>query len=156
MKDHGRNRLPALLFALILLLCAQAAFVRPALAGWNEVIVSTDGNGVPVYASSSGSKQAGIIYNGYRSEISLEPTNDRYSLSLTPDYTVWLNEEKATNRLPARSDYAGLDDWAGSSWPRLPRTVRPSIRPRNTAICPRSMCGAPWSSCAGSSEMTII
>jgi SH3-like domain-containing protein len=81
----------------------------PAFAGYNEVIVATDGNGVTVYTGSSGSKKAGILYNGFKSEISLEPTNGRYDCFLSTDCTVWLNLEKATNRDPSARH--GSDDW---------------------------------------------
>ena len=101
MKHSRLIRLAAMICACALL---AGVFVLPAVtafAGRNEVVVVTDGDGVTVYTSSSGSKKAGILYNGYKTEIPLEPKNNRYDCILTEDYTVWLNYEKATSREPS-------------------------------------------------------
>ena len=110
MKRSDFYRAAALLCIFALLLSAQILPVRTAHAGYNEVIVATDGDGAAVYTGSSGSKKAGILYNGYRSEISLEPTKGRYSCSLTKDFTVWINPEKASDRKPPKHE--GSDEWA--------------------------------------------
>ena len=69
--------------------------VLPARAGWNPLTVAADGKGIAVYTSSSGGKQAGILYNGFNSGLDLEPTNGLYGCGLTAEYTVWLNQRKA-------------------------------------------------------------
>jgi len=109
MKHSRLIRLAAIICTGALL---AGMFVLPAVtafAGYNEVVVATDGSGVPVYTSSSGGKKAGILYNGYQHELSLEPKNGRYDCFLTEDCTVWLNLEKATNREPA--EHHGSDSW---------------------------------------------
>lgn len=66
-----------------------------AHAGYNEVRVNADGKGIAVYTTSSGKKQAGILYNGFVSGISLDDENGLYSCQLTRDTTVWLDQKKA-------------------------------------------------------------
>lgn len=109
MKLSRLIRLTAVICAWALLAGVFMLPAVPAFAGYNEVVVATDGNGVTVYTGSSGSKKAGILYNGYKSEIPLEPTNGRYDCFLTKDFTVWLNLDKATNREP--SGHHGSDEW---------------------------------------------
>ncbi|MBR6028307.1 MAG: SH3 domain-containing protein [Clostridia bacterium] len=77
---------------LILLLTGLAA---AALAGENILVVATDLEGTPAYASASGGKQAGILYNGFRMSIALESKQGRYACALTKDTTVWVNQKKA-------------------------------------------------------------
>ena len=81
-----------LLVFLLLTLCPGA------MAGYNEMIVATDGKGVAVYTSSSGAKQAGVLYNGYVHGLSLESTNGLYTCDLTWDYTVYVDQDKAGKR----------------------------------------------------------
>ena len=69
MKHSRLIRLAAMICAWALLAGMFVLPAVPAFAGYNEVIVATDGNGVTVYTGSSGSKKAGILYNGYQSEI---------------------------------------------------------------------------------------
>ena len=69
----------------ILLLVFSAA---PVQAGYNELRVMTDGKGTVVYTGSTGKKQAGILYNGYVTSLSLEDENGLYSCWLTRDITV--------------------------------------------------------------------
>ncbi len=88
----------------LLLLMALLLPVLPARAGWNPLTVAADGRGIAVYTSSSGSKQAGVLYNGFNSSLDLEPTNGLYGCSLTAEYTVWLNEKKAEKKLPTGWD----------------------------------------------------
>ena len=109
MKHSRLIRLAATVCILALLAGMTVLPVQTACAGYNEVIVATDGDGAPVYTSSSGSKKAGILYNGYWDSISLNPTNGRYDCTLTEDYTVWINQEKAMNREP--SERQGSDEW---------------------------------------------
>lgn len=71
-----------------------------ARAGSYPLIVAADGEGVPVYTASGGRKQAGILYNGFTSELSLDGAHGRHSCRLTRDTTVWLNPEQAMKRLP--------------------------------------------------------
>jgi len=84
----------ALLVLLLSLVCTNA------LAGSDFVIVAAEGDGATVYTSSSGSKKAGILYNGFSEHIALEPTNGRYECWLTSDYTVWIDVKKAEALLP--------------------------------------------------------
>jgi SH3-like domain-containing protein len=110
MKHSAFYRAAALLCALALLLGMQV-LPAPAHAGYNDMTVATDGTGVTVYAASSGSGKAGILYNGYYSDLSLEPEHGRYSCMLTLDYTVWVNTDKAENRRPAREENEDHDAW---------------------------------------------
>lgn len=111
MKHSILFRAAAFLCAFALLIGMQVLTARTALAGYNEVIVCTDGKGAAAYAASSGSKKAGILYNGFWEEISLDDDNERNSCMLTGDYTVWLNVDKATNRAPVREKGEDYDAW---------------------------------------------
>ena len=111
MRHNRQRRRMVWPWIFVLLLCAQLLPAGSAFAGYNELIVATDGDGITVYTSSSGSKKAGILYNGYTSELSLDDTHGRFSCLLTLDYTVWLNLEKAENRMPSR-----MKDEENSAW----------------------------------------
>ena len=87
-----------IIFCLLTLLAIGLASVASAGEYW--MIVATDGEGIAVYGSSGGGRQVGTLYNGYQNDLSLEPTNGRYSCWLTKDTVVWLNNEKAMKRLP--------------------------------------------------------
>ena len=106
MRKNGWRWLLVLILAAVLVLAAGSA-----LAGWNEVTICTDGDGAPVYASSGASKKVGILYNGYSSPLSLDGKNGRYEMSLTQEYSVWINQEKAQNKLPDSRNYASYDEW---------------------------------------------
>ena len=80
----------------------------PAWAGYNELTVATDGEGILVYTSASGKKRAGLLYNGYRTSLSLRPDNGLYACDLTSDLTVWLDQDKAMKDYPR--DAQGLLD----------------------------------------------
>ena len=110
MRYSRLIRMAAAVCAWALLACVLALPARTAFAGYNEVIVATDGEGATVYTGSSGSKKAGILYNGYWSSISLDSKNGLYDCTLTREYTVWINQEKAMNREP--SEREGSDEWA--------------------------------------------
>ena len=89
---------------LLLILCLiMMLFASAAHAGYNDVCVAADGEGIAVYTSSSGSKKAGVLYNGYQADLSLESTNDLYSCWLTRDVTVWLDQDKAEKNIPRDS-----------------------------------------------------
>lgn len=111
MKRNVLFRAAALLCVFALLPGMMALPAQTALAGYNEVIVCTDGKGAAVYAASSGSKKAGILYNGFWEEVSLDDENGRNSCMLTENYTVWLNMEKATNHTPVREKDEDYDAW---------------------------------------------
>lgn len=111
MKHGILLRAAAVLCAFALLLGMQILPVPAAFAGYNDMTVAADGTGATVYAASSGSKKAGILYNGYYTELALEAENGRFSCMLTRDYTVWVNEEKATNREPVRGKDEDHDAW---------------------------------------------
>lgn len=98
---------PLLLLTALLLM--PAAIAR---AGWNPLDVAADGKGVAVYTSSAGTRQAGVLYNGYSDELSLEATDGLYSCDLTTDYTVWLNQRKAEKNQPDANAYG----WYSSEW----------------------------------------
>lgn len=100
---------------ILLLTLALLAFSAPAQAGWNPLDVAADGIGIAVYTSSSGGKQAGILYNGYSSDLSLEPENGLYSCGLTSDYTVWLNQTKAEKNQPKDERIS----WGSPEWDAL-------------------------------------
>ena len=106
MRKNGWRLLLVLIAAAALLLAAGSA-----LAGYNAVRICTDGDGAPVYASSGASKKAGIMYNGYSSDIGLDEKNGRYDLWLTNDYIVWIDSEKAENRTPSFNDYTARKEW---------------------------------------------
>ena len=100
----------------MLLAALLLALAAPAQAGWNPLDVAADGQGIAVYTSSSGGKQAGILYNGYSDDLSLEDTNGLYSCDLTSEYTVWLNQSKAEKNQPKVSDEVS---WYGDEWDAL-------------------------------------
>lgn len=97
------------LITLTLLLALLLA-AAPARAGWNPLTVAAEGKGIAVYTASSGGKQAGVLYNGFESSLSLEPKNGLYSCSLTAEYTVWLNMDKAEKKLPQGWDVGTLNE----------------------------------------------
>lgn len=86
-----------------LLMMGMLLMATTAHAGYNEVQVAAGGNGIAVYTTSSGKKQAGILYNGFVSGISLEDENGLHSCWLTRDTTVWLDQEKAHALWPENS-----------------------------------------------------
>ncbi len=90
------KRFAGILIALMMIIL----FTAPASAGSNPVLVAVNGKGIAVYTASGGSKQAGILYNGYNTELSLEPKNGLYSCYLTVDYSVWMDQKKAESALP--------------------------------------------------------
>lgn len=100
---------------ILLLILALLALAAPAQAGWNPLDVATDGVGIAVYTSSSGGKQAGILYNGYSDELSLEDTNGLYSCNLTSEYEVWLNQSKAEKNQPKDDSIS----WYSPEWDAL-------------------------------------
>ncbi|MBP3541194.1 MAG: SH3 domain-containing protein [Clostridia bacterium] len=83
---------------ICLLLCLMA--VQSALAGYNPLMVTTDGKGIKVYESSQGGKAIGLLYNGFHSSLSLHDENGLHSCWLTRDVTVWLNQDKAQKNYP--------------------------------------------------------
>lgn len=101
---------------MLLLTMALLAFSAPAQAGWNPLDVAADGKGIAVYTSSSGGKQAGILYNGYSDDLSLEDTDGLYSCDLTSEYTVWLNQDKAEKNQPKVTEEIG---WYSEAWDAL-------------------------------------
>ena len=64
-------------FVSLTLLLALLLPVLPARAGWNPLTVAADGKGIAVYTQSSGGKQAGVLYNGFNSSLSLEAKNGK-------------------------------------------------------------------------------
>ncbi len=92
------------ILSAVLILCLAAV---PAQAGRNPLAVAADGDGIPVYAKAGSSKAIGILYNGFTSELPLSGRNGRFSCELTPDLTVWVNQEKAQRRLPDRVSEPG-------------------------------------------------
>ena len=107
MRNNGWKWILVLILAAGMLALA----IGSATAGYNDVTVCTDGDGAAVYTSSSGSKKAGILYNGYSTEISLNDVNGRYDCILTADYSVWVNKEKAEKKLPDYSDFESHEAW---------------------------------------------
>lgn len=105
----GRRMILILMMAVLLLPAV------PAGAGWNPVDVAADGKGIAVYTTSSGGKQAGILYNGYSDDLSLQDTNGLYSCTLTTDYTVWLNQSMAEKNQPQGE---GIQ-WYSAEWDAL-------------------------------------
>ena len=111
MKCISSKRLAFRFGLFILCVIALVVLCGTALAGYNPLTVAAEGGGITVYTDSSGSRKAGILYNGYTDHLDLEPTNGRYGCRLTQDYSIWLNEEKAMSRLPQQSEYADYDEW---------------------------------------------
>ncbi len=101
---------------ILLLALALLALSAPAQAGWNPLDVAADGKGIAVYTSSSGGKQAGVLYNGYSDDLDLEPTNGLYSCTLTSEYTVWLNQSKAEKNQPKVTEEI---NWYSNEWDAL-------------------------------------
>ena len=106
-----RNKGWKWLFVMMLISGLLVLLAGSALAGDNPLRVCTDGDGAAVYAASTGSKKAGILYNGYGAHLSLDDENGRYELTLTGDYSFYVDPEKAENRTPSRSDYGSYDEW---------------------------------------------
>ena len=107
----GMKRWIVLLLVSVLMLSACPS----GFAGWNPLDVAADGKGIAVYTSSSGGKQAGILYNGYSDSLSLEDTNGLYSCNLTTEYTVWLDQSKAEKKQPKAEGIA----WYSEEWAAL-------------------------------------
>ncbi|MBQ6288202.1 MAG: SH3 domain-containing protein [Clostridia bacterium] len=110
MKTTKQKRL-FMLVPVWLLLFGLLLWAGTASAGWNDFRVSTEGKGITVYSSSSGSSKAGILYNGYGNGLSLESTNGRYECDLTLDYSVWVNQEKAESLIPQWTDKMENDEY---------------------------------------------
>ena len=107
MKHHEHRCAFFLLAACVLLACLLMMTVS-ASAGYIELDVATEGKGVTVYTSSSGSGKAGILYNGYfTSYIDLEEVNERYKCYLTDSYSVWVNLDKAMSLWPKEETDSG-------------------------------------------------
>ena len=86
-----RNKGWKWLFVMMLISGLLVLLAGTALAGDNPLRVCTDGDGAAVYAASTGSKKAGILYNGYGAHLSLDDENGRYELMLTGDYSVYVD-----------------------------------------------------------------
>ena len=110
MRTTKQKRL-FMLVPVWLLLFGLLLWAGTASAGWNDFTVSTEGKGIAVYSSSSGSTKAGILYNGYYNGLSLEETNGRYECDLTVDYSVWVNQEKAESLIPQWTDQMENDEY---------------------------------------------
>ena len=91
-----KKRLMILAVMTVLLL----APVLSAQAGQNRMDVAAEGKGIAVYTSSSGGTRAGLLYNGFSEDLSLEATNGLYSCMLTVDFTVWLDMAEAQKNQP--------------------------------------------------------
>ena len=102
-----------MLISGLLVLCAGTA-----LAGYNSVTVCTDGDGYAVYAASTGSKKAGILYNGYSTGLPLDDENGRYRNEMTEDYAVYIDIDKAENRLP-EDDTLSYKEWEKTVFSKL-------------------------------------
>lgn len=77
----------------IVMLMVLLFAVGSAYAGYNWVIVATDGEGTPVYASATSKRQIGTLYNGFSDSIDLFDTNGLYGCRLTTDTKGWINQE---------------------------------------------------------------
>ena len=110
MKTTKQKRL-FMLVPVWLLLFGLLLWAGTASAGWNGFTVSTEGKGIAVYSSSSGSTKVGILYNGYHNGLSLEETNGRYECDLTLNYSVWVNQEKAESLIPQWTDQMENDEY---------------------------------------------
>ena len=84
----------------IVMLMVLLFAVGSAYAGNNWVIIATDGEGTPVYASATSKRQIGTLYNGFSDSIDLFDTNGLYGCRLTTDTKGWINQEKAEKYLP--------------------------------------------------------
>ena len=107
MRNNGWRLLLVLILAAGMLVLAAGS----ALAGWNEVTICTDGNGYEVYAASTGSKKAGLLYNGYSTGLPLDDENGRYRHELTEDYAIYIDIDKAETRLPDYGDFASYEEY---------------------------------------------
>lgn len=91
-----------------LMALAMLCILSPAQAGYNPLDISTSGSGAPVYSDSRGSRQTGLLYNGFSGSLSLSATNGLYSLNLSPDYTVWIDQKSAEKNAPQQPCNAWL------------------------------------------------
>lgn len=103
-----------LVLAAMLLIFTMAA----AVAGDNSMHIMAAGDGVSVYAKSSGKQKMGKLYNGYYVSLSLTETNGLNSCWLTRDCTVWLDQEKA---MAGYQKDGGYLDWA--EWEKIRYTL---------------------------------
>lgn len=110
MRNNGWKWILVLILAAGMLALA----IGNATAGWNEVTVCTDGDGAAVYTASTGSKKAGMLYNGYSTGLPLDDENGRYRHELTEDYAVYIDTDKAENRMPAYDTFASYEEWVAS------------------------------------------
>ena len=99
------------LFVMMLAAGLLVLFAGSALAGYNSVTVCTDGDGYAAYAASTGSKKAGLLYNGYSSGLPLDDENGRYRDELTKDYAVYIDIEEAESKLPEDDDSLSYTEW---------------------------------------------
>ena len=106
-----RNKGWKWLFALMLAAGLLVLLTGSALAGYNSVTVCTDGDGAAVYAAPTGSKTAGILYNGYCTSLPLDDENGRYRHELTEDFAVYVDIEKAESKLPEDDHSLSYTEW---------------------------------------------
>ena len=64
--------------------------------------------------------KAGILYNGFEEELSLDATDGRYECVLTRDYSVWINKADAASAEPAWTEDMDPDQWSAAydEWDR--------------------------------------
>ena len=109
MKTIKQKRL-FMLVPVWLLLFGLLLWAGTASAGSNPLHVAVKkGNGIFVYTSASGSAKAGILYNGYDNELSLEKTKGRFECLLTDQYSVWVDLKK-TPLIPEPEWHDGMDN----------------------------------------------
>ena len=109
MKTTKQKRL-FMLVPVWLLLFGLLLWAGTASAGSNPLHVAVKkGNGISVYTASSGSTKAGILYNGYDNELSLDQTNGRNECYLTGNYSVWIDLKKSS-QIPEPEWHDGMDN----------------------------------------------
>ena len=109
MKHRG-HKCTFFLLAACLLLTTLLMLTVSASAGDVRLDVATEGKGVTVYTSATGSGKAGILYNGYyKGLIGWEEINGRNECMLTRSYSVWVNVDKAFSLWP--EEIVDPDEW---------------------------------------------
>ena len=107
---HREHKCTFFLLTACLLLAGLLLLTVSASAGDIRLDVATEGKGVTVYTSATGSGKAGILYNGYyKGLIGLEEINGRNECMLTSSYSVWVNVDKAFSLWP--EEKVDPDEW---------------------------------------------
>ena len=104
---------------LVCVLAVMMLYVPPACAGEIDLTIEAQENGVDVYSSYTSKKSMGLLYNGYMLTGYPREKNGRNDFSLTSEYSVYIDLEKAREKLPEHyNPYGGK--WYEDVYKSLP------------------------------------